>query len=62
MQDGSILGANSYTWVDQELESDLIHVGTPVSNSFSIQSVEESVKKAEEILKKKFEKKTGEDI
>jgi len=61
MQDGSILGANSYTWVDQELESDLIHVGTPVTNSFPIQSVEESAKKTEEILKKEFESERGED-
>jgi hypothetical protein len=40
---------NSYTWIDQELESDLIHVGTPVSITLQIQSVEESQKKAERI-------------
>ena len=42
MQDGAVLGANSYTWVGQELESDLIHVGTPVNMTFPIQSLEES--------------------
>lgn len=51
MHDGAILGANSYTWVDQELESDLIHVGTPVSMKLPIQSLEESQKKVEEIVK-----------
>jgi hypothetical protein len=49
MQDGAILGANSYTWIDQELEKDLIHVGTPVSMSFPIQTVEESSEKAERV-------------
>ena len=51
MQDGAVLGANSYTWVGQELESDLIHVGTPVSMSFPIQSLEESQEKVERIIK-----------
>jgi acetyltransferase-like isoleucine patch superfamily enzyme len=49
MRDRAILGANSYTWVNQELESDLIHVGIPVSMSLPIQSVEESLEKAERI-------------
>ncbi len=49
MQDGAILGANSYTWFDQELEGDLIHVGIPVSMHLPIQSVEESLEKAEKI-------------
>jgi hypothetical protein len=53
MHDGAILGANSYTWVDQELESDLIHVGTPVSMKLPIQTLEESQKKVEEIQKGK---------
>ncbi len=51
MHDGAILGANSYTWVDQELESDLIHVGTPVSMKLPIQSLEESQEKVEKIVK-----------
>ena len=51
IHDGAILGANSYTWVDQELESDLIHVGTPVSIKLPIQSLEESQKKVEKIGK-----------
>ena len=49
MRDGAVLGANSYTWIDQELKEDLIHVGTPVSMSFPIQSVEESLEKTERI-------------
>lgn len=53
MHDGAILGANSYTWVDQELESDLIHVGTPVSMKLPIQSLEESQEKVEKIVKGK---------
>jgi acetyltransferase-like isoleucine patch superfamily enzyme len=53
MHDGSILGANSYTWVNQELKSDLIHVGTPVRMTFPIQSLEESQQKAERIKKEK---------
>ncbi|GAH44155.1 unnamed protein product, partial [marine sediment metagenome] len=40
MHKGAILGANSYTWIGQELEGDLIHVGTPVRMTFQIQSVE----------------------
>ncbi|MFX1391219.1 MAG: hypothetical protein ACFE9Z_14225 [Promethearchaeota archaeon] len=49
LHDGAILGVNSYTWINQELEGDLIHVGTPVSMTLQIQSVEESQKKAEKI-------------
>ena len=52
MQDGAVLGANSYTWIGQELEGDLIHVGIPVSMNFPIQTLEESVEKAETIIKK----------
>ncbi|MFX1567848.1 MAG: hypothetical protein ACFFCV_05710 [Promethearchaeota archaeon] len=51
LRDGAILGVNSYTWIDQVLEGDLIHVGTPVSMTLQIQSVEESQKKAERIKK-----------
>ena len=51
MQDGAVLGANSYTWIGQELESDLIHVGTPVSINFPIQTLEDSLEKAERIKK-----------
>jgi hypothetical protein len=51
MHDGAILGANSYTWVDQELESNLIHVGTPVSLKLPIQTLEESQHKVEKTQK-----------
>jgi len=51
MQDGAVLGANSYTWIGQELESDLIHVGTPVSMNFPVQSLEESQEKVVRIIK-----------
>jgi len=51
MHDGAILGANSYTWINQELESDLIHVGTPVSMKLPIQTLEESQQKVEKIQK-----------
>ena len=51
MHDGAILGANSYTWLDQELESDLIHIGRPVNLTFTVQSVEESQEKAEKTKK-----------
>ncbi len=49
LQDGAILGVNSYTWVNQILDGDFIHVGTPVNKKLQIQSVEESIKKAERI-------------
>ena len=51
MKDGAVLGANSYTWIGQELEGDLIHVGIPVSFNFPIQTLEESLEKAEKIKK-----------
>ena len=51
MHDGAILGANSYTWIGQELESDLIHVGIPVSIKLPIQTLEESQEKVEKIQK-----------
>ena len=53
MHDGAILGANSYTWIDQELDSDLIHVGTPAMLKLPIQSVEESQMKVENVKKGK---------
>jgi hypothetical protein len=62
MHDGAVLGANSYTWVGQELEGDLIHVGIPVSVNFPIQTLEESVEKAETIIKKDTIKGNGEEI
>jgi hypothetical protein len=59
MQDGAVLGANSYTWIGQELESDLIHVGTPVSMAFPVQSLEESQEKVERIIRDPSEIKEG---
>ncbi len=61
MRDGAILGANSHTWIDQELMGDLIHVGTPVSMSFPVQSVEESKEKAERIKGDDLEKMKGDE-
>lgn len=61
MQDGAVLGANSYTWVGQELESDLIHVGTPVNMTFPIQSLEESQEKAERVISDPLENREGDD-
>ena len=58
MEDRAILGANSYTALDQRLESDLIHVGTPVNIKLPLQSVEDSQKKVEKI---KTEKTEGDD-
>ena len=55
LQDGAILGANSYTWVDQNLDGNLMHVGTPVNMTFPIQTVEESQQKAERIKEDKVE-------
>jgi hypothetical protein len=49
LQDGSILGVNSYTKINQILKGDLIHVGTPVSMTLQIQSIEESRDKADRI-------------
>ena len=51
VHDGAVLGVNSYTWIDQELMGNLIHVGTPVSMTLPIQSVEESQKKVEKVIK-----------
>lgn len=53
MEDGSILGANSYTSLDQNLSGNLIHVGTPVSHHFPIQSLDESKEKLETIKEEK---------
>jgi hypothetical protein len=61
MHDGAILGANSYTWMDQELESDLIHVGRPVDSTFTLQSVEDSQEKAEKIKKNGISTPSGDD-
>ena len=52
INDNAVLGANSYTDINQELKSDLIHVGLPVKKSFPIQSLEESIEKVETIKKK----------
>jgi len=49
MQDGAILGANSYTSIGQELKGDLIHIGRPVNKEFTVQSVEESQEKAKKV-------------
>ncbi|MFX0047447.1 MAG: hypothetical protein ACFE8G_04680 [Candidatus Hermodarchaeota archaeon] len=46
MEDFAVLGVNSYTRINQKLEGNLIHVGTPVSITLPIQSVEESQQKA----------------
>lgn len=59
MQDGSVLGANSYTNIGQELESDLIHVGVPVSMSFPIQTLEESIEKDDLIRKDEHSTNNG---
>ncbi len=42
LKDEAILGANSYTKINQILESKLIHTGLPVSRSFIQKSLEES--------------------
>ena len=49
MDDFAILGVNSYTKINQKFEGNLIHVGTPVSITLPIQSVEESQEKAVKI-------------
>jgi len=46
MEDFAVLGVNSYTAINQRLKGNLIHVGTPVSITLPIQSVEESQQKA----------------
>ena len=45
MEDFAVLGVNSYTAINQRLKGNLIHVGTPVSITLPIQSVEESQQK-----------------
>jgi len=62
IHDGAILGANSYTWVNQELAGNLIHVGTPVSHTFPIQSLEESKKKVEVLKTKLFREDDDPDL
>lgn len=52
MQERAVLGVNSYTSIGQELESDLIHVGTPVTIKLPIQTLEESREKVKKIKKK----------
>lgn len=59
MKDGAVLGANSYTWIGQELEGDLIHVGTPAFINFPIQSVEESLVKVDKVKKGDLGKNNG---
>ncbi|MFX1375842.1 MAG: hypothetical protein ACFFA0_08530 [Promethearchaeota archaeon] len=61
MEDGAVLGANSYTWIGQVLKGDLIHVGTPVSMTFPIQTLEESQEKVERIIKRPLKDKKGDD-
>ncbi len=51
MEDFAVLGVNSYTKINQNLEGNLIHVGTPVSITLPIQSVEESQQKAVKVKK-----------
>jgi len=49
MEDFAVLGVNSYTEINQRLKGNLIHVGTPVSITLPIQSVEQSQQKAEKV-------------
>jgi len=49
MEDFAVLGVNSYTKINQRLKGNLIHVGTPVSITLPIQSVEVSQQKAEKV-------------
>ncbi|MEJ2249440.1 MAG: DapH/DapD/GlmU-related protein [Candidatus Lokiarchaeota archaeon] len=49
IDDEAILGANSYTSINQHLIGNLIHVGIPVSHKFPIQTVEESKQKVSKI-------------
>lgn len=55
LQDWAVLGVNSYTSINQVLEGDLIHVGTPVSMTLPIQSVEESQEKVEKVKSQSLE-------
>ena len=64
MEDFAVLGVNSYTAINQRLEGNLIHVGTPVSITLPLQSVEESQQKAVKakestIIEKTTPKKTN---
>jgi len=52
LNDRAVLGANSYTYLGQKLESDLIHVGTPATITFSAQSLEKSKEKVDLIKEK----------
>ncbi|MBN1801876.1 MAG: hypothetical protein JW891_10240 [Candidatus Lokiarchaeota archaeon] len=45
MKDNAIIGANSYTKIDQVLEGNLIHIGKPATTQLSIQSSESTRKK-----------------
>ena len=49
MEDFAVLGVNSYTEINQRLKGNLIHVGTPVSITLPIQSLEQSQQKAEKV-------------
>ncbi|MFW9951171.1 MAG: hypothetical protein ACFFKA_13715 [Candidatus Thorarchaeota archaeon] len=49
MHDFAVLGVNSYTLPNQELAGNLIHVGTPVSMTLPIQTLEESQQKAKKV-------------
>ncbi|MGV9173189.1 MAG: DapH/DapD/GlmU-related protein [Promethearchaeia archaeon] len=53
IEDEAVLGANSYTTLNQHLEAKLIHVGTPVISSFPLQSLEESKRKIDKTGKEK---------
>ena len=59
IQDRAVLGANSYTSIGQELKGDLIHVGTPVSMNFPIQSLEESIEKTKTIKNRNYDINQG---
>ena len=62
MEDLAVLGVNSYTGINQKLEGNLIHVGTPVSITLPIQSVEDSQQKAVKVkegTKDSKERKNG---
>ena len=52
LNDRAVLGANSYTYLSQKLESDLIHVGTPATITFPVQSLEKSKEKVDLIKEK----------
>lgn len=65
MEDFAVLGVNSYTKINQNLKGNLIHVGTPVSITLPIQSVEESQQKAVKVKEKTIspkEKQNGTNL